>query len=351
VDETIFGDRVHHAANATWGETTGDTTITADGGQTVTLPDATAGAEATVRTWPIEVAVAQDQMTVGELAGDRTEPGLAVEGDGNAEVEYTFVDAADNTPYVLYSTTNGIVRDSGMASSPITLVDDNSEETLVFQLDDGVASGSGSGSSAGGGGPGLMPAGSGGGGLTALQALIPDASMLLLGLGGLATGLVAVRRSGLVDEGTRGAAAVDTGQDVATTAGRLVERVLENEIVLGLVLLAGGGWLLTSGVLPEQTTLIVSLSAVPVAMFLVLQQFDRFDIRIWAGSTALVGVLGLQMLAPELGETIAEEAGVIIVVGALLLGWRALSAWRAEASTPDEVTNVEFSAEESDDGS
>jgi len=54
VDETIFGDRVHYAENATWGETTGDTTITADGGQTVTLPDATAGAETTVRTWPIE---------------------------------------------------------------------------------------------------------------------------------------------------------------------------------------------------------------------------------------------------------------------------------------------------------
>jgi len=176
--------------------------------------------------------------------------------------------------------------------------------------------------------------------------------MLLLGLGGLATGLVAVRRSGLVvDEGTRGAAAVDTGQDMATTAGRLVERVFENEIVLGLVLLAGGGWLLTSGVLPEQTTLIVSLSAaVPVAMFLVLQQFDRFDFRIWAGSTALVGVLGLQMLAPELGEAIAEEAGVIIVVGALLLGWRALSAWRAEAITPDNVTRLEINAEENDDG-
>ena len=350
VDETIFGDRVHYAQNATWGETTGEATITADGGQTLTLPDATAGAETSVRTWPIAVAPTAGEVTVTGREGDRSEPGIAVAGDGNSEVEYTFVDATDNTPYVLYSTTNGIVRDSGMASSPITLVDDNSEETLVFQLDDGVASGSGSGSSAGGGGPGLMPAGSGGGGFTALQALIPDASMLLLGLGGLATGLVAVRRSGLVDEGTRGAAAVDTGQDVATTAGRLVERVLENEIVLGLVLLAGGGWLLTSGVLPEQTTLIVSLSAVPVAMFLVLQQFDRFDFRIWAGSTALVGVLGLQMLAPELGETIAEEAGVIIVVGALLLGWRALSAWRAEANTPDNVTRLEINAEENDDG-
>ncbi|EMA68909.1 hypothetical protein C461_04742 [Halorubrum aidingense JCM 13560] len=348
VDETIFGDRVHYAENATWGETTGEATITADGGQTLTLPDATAGAETSVQTWPIAVAPTAGEVTVTGRDGDRSEPGIAVTGDGNSEVEYTFVDAADNTPYVLYSKTKEIVRDSGMASSPITLVDDNSEETLVFQLDDGVASGSGSGSNAGGG-PGLMPSGSAGGGFTALQALIPDASMLLLGLGGLAAGLVAVRRSGLVDEGTRGAAAVDTGQDVATTAGRLVERVLENEIVLGVVLLAGGGWLLTSGILPEQTTLIVSLSAVPVAMFLVLQQFDRFDFRIWAGSTALVGVLGLQTLAPELGEAIAEEAGVIIVVGALLLGWRAVSAWRAEANTPDNVTRLEINAEEDDD--
>lgn len=58
----------------------------------------------------------------------------------------------------------------------------------------------------------------------------------------------------------------------------------------------------------------------------------------------------LQMLAPELGEAIAEEAGVIIVVGALLLGWRALSAWRAEANTPDNVTRLEINAEENDDG-
>ena len=88
------------------------------------------------------------------------------------------------------------------------------------------------------------------------------------------------------------------------------------------------------------------LAAVPVAMFLVLQQFDRFDFRIWAGSTALVGVLGLQVLAPELFETIAEEAGVIIVAGGLLLAWRAVSAWRAEANTPDEVNRIEITGDD-----
>jgi len=61
-------------------------------------------------------------------------------------------------------------------------------------------------------------------------------------------------------------------------------------------------------------------------------------------------VLGLQAIAPELGETIAQETGVILVVGVIALGWRALSAWRAEAITPDNVTNLEVTAQEDDDG-
>ncbi|WP_435093418.1 hypothetical protein [Halorubrum sp. N11] len=348
VDSTVFSDRVHYAENATWGETTGDTTITAEGGQRLAMPNATAGAEATVRTWPIEVAVAQDELTVGELAGDRSEPGLAVEGDGKAAVDYTFVDAADATPYILYSETNAIVRDEGLASSPITLTDDNSEETLIFQVDDGSASGSGSGSNAGGGGPGIMDPAGGGSVLGQLQGLVPDSRILVIGvalLGGLA---VVGRRTGVITE-SRTDAATSAASSAAGTIGGLIERILANEIVFGVLILGGAAGLLMSGILSEQATLIVALGAVPVALFLVLQQFDAFDFRIWVGSTALVGVLGIQVLAPQLGETLVEETGVILVVGVLALGWRALSAWRAEANTPDNVTNLEVTAEEDDD--
>ncbi|WP_176451057.1 hypothetical protein [Halorubrum sp. Ea1] len=345
VDETVFSNRVHYAENATWGETTGSTTITAEGEQTLTLPNATVGAEATVRTWPIEVAVAQDQMTVSQLAGNRDEPGLAVEGNGLAEVEYTFVDAKSATPYILWSETNEIVRDEGLASSPITLVDDNSEETLIFQVDDGSASGSGSGADAGAGGGGIMDPASGGSVLGQLQGFVPDGRTLLLGI--VLIGAVAVvgRRTGVITE-ERTEAATSVASSTAGTVGGIVERILANEIVFGLLILAGTGWVLTSGVLPEQTTLIVALGAVPVALFLVLQQFDAFDFRIWVGSTALVGVLGIQALAPQLGETIAEEAGLIIVVGVIALGWRAVSAWRAEANTPDEVNRIEISGDD-----
>ncbi|OYR59930.1 hypothetical protein DJ80_16495 [Halorubrum ezzemoulense] len=350
VDETVFSDRVHYADNSTWGPQTGETTITAQGDQTLAIPNATVGAQTTVRTWPVEVAPVTGQATVTDLAGNRSEPGITVRGDGNSDVDYTFPNAADAKPYILWSQTNEIVRDEALASSPITLTDDNSDETLVFLVDDGSASSSGPGDgptgSVGGGGAGGGPmAGAGGGVLAQLRGIAPSGETLLLGvtlLGGL---FVVGRRTGVITE-DRQQAATSAAGSAASTVGGLVERAIANEIVFGVLLLAGGGWLLASGVLPEQTTLIVSLSAVPVAMFLVLQQFDRFDFRIWAGSTALVGVLGLQVLAPELFETIADEAGVIIVAGGLLLAWRTVSAWRAEANTPDEVNRIEITGDD-----
>jgi hypothetical protein len=187
------------------------------------------------------------------------------------------------------------------------------------------------------------------GGFTALRGLVPSGQTLAISVA-LLGGLVVVgRRTGVVTE-ERTEAATSAASSVAGTTGGLVERLLANEIVFGVVILGGAAWVLTSGVLSEQASLIVALGAVPVALFLVLQQFDAFDFRVWVGSTALVGVLGLQAIAPELGETIAQETGVILVVGVIALGWRALSAWRAEANTPDNVTTFEVDAERSDDG-
>jgi hypothetical protein len=345
VDSTALSERVHYQESSTW-ESAGETVITAEGSQRLKLPNAAPGGETTVRTYPVKVSAARDKVTVAGVTGDRSSPGLKVRGNGYADVDYTFVDAKDATPYILYSTTKDIVRDEGLASSPITLTDDNSDETLVFRIDDGTASGSGSGSNSAVSGVPMETAQEG---FSAFRGLLPSNPLyVLLGLLGLSAGVVAVRRSGVVDEGTRGGAAVDVGQEVARTAGGILERLLENELVVGALVLAGGAWVLTSGVLSEEATLIVSLAAVPVALFLALQQFDRFDMRIWLGSTALVAVFGLQALAPELGATIVEEAGVILTVGGLLIAWRVVSAFRAEAETPDQVTRVELETEDND---
>jgi len=345
VDETVFADRVHYAENATWGEWTGEARFQSSGEQTVTLPDATAGAEANVRTWPVEVAPTSGNVTVPEISGDRTEPAFTVRGDGNSEVDYTFVDAADSTPYVLYSQTNEIVRDEGLASSPITLTDDNGDETLIFLVDDdGTSSSSGSTSSVGGGA--VMESATGG--FTALQALIPSGQTALIGLALLGGLFVVGRRSGVITPERQQAATSAAGSALGTV-NSLVERALDNEIVVGALILGGGAFVLGTDFLPEQTRLIVGLAAAPVAMYLALQQFGRFDFRIWAGSTAVIALLGLNVLAPGFFQTIAEEAGIIIVIGAIYLGYRAISAYREDASTPDEVTRLEIDAEERDD--
>ncbi|TKX86972.1 hypothetical protein EXE43_05665 [Halorubrum sp. SS5] len=348
IDETAFANRVHYADNATWGTTAGETTITADGGQTLTLPNATAGAEATVRTWPLEVAPTTGQVTVPELAGDREEPGIAVRGDGNSEVDYTFPNAVDATPYVLYSQTNEIVRDEGLASSPITLTDDNSDETLVFLVDDGSASGSGSGStsSVGGGGAGPM-VDAGAGVLAQLQGIIPSGQTLLIGVGLIGGLFVIGRRSGVITE-QRQEAATSAATSAAGTAGSLVERALDNEIVVGALILGAGAFALGTGVLPTEARLIVGLGTAPVAVYLALQQFGEFDFRVWLGSTIVIALLGMNVLAPTFFETIAREAGILLAIGGVYLGYRLINAFRAEAETPDEQTSVTFEVDDDD---
>lgn len=198
-----------------------------------------------------------------------------------------------------------IVLNQGMASSPLTLSGTGPEETHVIQFreDDGSATGSDGSGPVGAIGPMVTTSSP----FSGLTGLLPGPNVFLIGLAGLLGLGVVARETRLFDKGT------------------------------------------TSGAFTETERLIISIGSVPVAMFLVLQQFDQFDLRIWAGSTAVLVVLGIQAIAPETFTTIAEEAGIVIVVGGIVLGWRALSAWRAEANTPDNVTRLEIDAEEDDD--
>jgi len=187
------------------------------------------------------------------------------------------------------------------------------------------------------------------GGFTALQALIPDGSTLLLGatlLGGL---FVVGRRSGVITD-DRQQAATSAASSAVGTVNSLVERALANQIVVGALILGAGAFVLGTGVLPRDARLIVGLGTAPVAMYLALQQFGEFDIRVWAGSTIVIGLLGLNVLAPEFFETIAQEAGILIVIAGAYLGYKLISAYRAEAETPDEQTNVTFEVNDDDGG-
>ncbi len=354
VGETEQGGQLHYLANTSWSSEE-STRFSDRGVNEMRIPNAPDNGETNIRTLPLafDVGTGAIDVDVPEDRLNHQEPAYRIGPGDRAGDDYdvTHLNATDGQPYVLWDETDELVVDQGMASGPLTLSAEDSEQTRVIQFreDDGTVGDSGGGT--GGSGPvgSVGPMVTTSSPFSGLTGMLPGPNVFLFGLGGLVALGVLSRRTRLFDEGTRSDAVADATTGVATRAGSLIERVFDNEIVLAALTLGGGVWLLTSGAFTPTERLIISLGSVPVGMFLVLQQFDSFDFRIWIGSTAVVAVLGLQQLAPETFTTIAEEAGVIIVVGGLLLGWRALSAWRAEASTPDNVTRLEIDAEEADD--
>ena len=353
VGGTEQGQQLHYLANTSW-DATEASRISADGTNEIRIPNAPDNGETTLRTLPVafdvnsgavDVDVPEDRVNTAEPVY-RIGPGEQV-GDS---YDVTFTEAADGQPYVLYDETDEIVLDQGLAESPLTLSATAPEKPHVIQFreDDGTASGSGDG--------GLGSVGGGAGPMvtnprpfSALTGLIPGPGVIVALLGGGVGLAVLSRETDLFNEGTRSDAVADAAKSVGVRTGGLVERALSNEIVVALVMLGASAWLLSSGVFGATERLIVALGSVPVAMYLALRQFGTFDFRVWAGSTAVVAVLGVVVLAPDAFESLAREAGVIIVAGLILLGWRALSAWRAEANTPDEVNRIEISGDDGGD--
>ncbi|NHN40046.1 hypothetical protein G9C85_00135 [Halorubellus sp. JP-L1] len=132
-DETL----VRYSSNESWTGADSRQVIQHDGDSRLELPNAPEGGEARVSTIPVEVNSEGD--VVLEVEDPRsTEPQFVVSPGDHAgdEVAFTYLEAKDGASYVLWSVTDGIARDSGTANSPITLVDDDSSEVLVFELDD-----------------------------------------------------------------------------------------------------------------------------------------------------------------------------------------------------------------------
>ncbi|WP_256403245.1 hypothetical protein [Halorubrum salinum] len=351
VGETEQGQQLHYLANASWSNEEASQ-ITAGGENEIRIPNAPDNGEAQLRTLPLAFDVETGAIDVDIPDGrlNEEEPVYRVSaGDSTGDsYDVTFVDAADGQPYILWSETREIVLDEGIASSPLTLSASDSDETQIIQFreDDGAVTSDGGTGPVGAIGPMVTTSSP----FSGLTGLLPGPNVFLVGLIGLAGLGVVARQTRLFDDGTATGAVANSAEDVGERAGGLLGRALSNELVLAALTLGGGVWLLTSGAFTPTERLIISIATVPVAMFLVLQQFDSFDIRVWIGSTLLVAGLGIAAIAPEVFETIAEEAGIVIVVVAGYLAYQAISAWRAEASTPDSVTNLEIQTSEDDDG-
>lgn len=138
------GSQVTYAYNESWPAS--DTTVFAsDGTQTLHVHGAETGAMFRVSTIPVEVAAESGDVRLEVTDPRQSEPEFRVSKGPNGldtDVAYTLLGAESGADYVLYSDTNGIVRDSGTANSPITLSDDDSGELLVFLQDSDSSSSS-----------------------------------------------------------------------------------------------------------------------------------------------------------------------------------------------------------------
>lgn len=325
---------IHYAHNASY---TSDTYWVADQkGQRIHLPNAAAGDTLRVSRLPVSVAPESGDVHVTVANTSTTEPAISVEpgqSTGN-DVQFTFEDAKDDTEYALYSQTHDVVRDSGTANSPLTLLDDDSQETLKFLLSDDDGSGGGS-SSSGGGGP--MVGGDDG---ISLDLTLPLAILAaMLGFGGL---LFIGRRFDFIDTTDRGDTVENAARNTATT-------LLGNEALVGgsLFSLAVGVW--WYGIIPEETAIIAVVAAIPAGIYLGLREFGSGspDIRVVGATSAMALVLGVEVIAPgTLGVAVEQLIGgldpvlPLIVMGLLALGWRTVSAYQEDASTPDESNTV-----------
>jgi len=180
VNETVYNE-VHYTYSESWTNAQSYASVSADGSQSLYLPNAAAGESARIGTIPLEVDPADGHYDVRvSSAGD--EPELDVRASTTAsEVTLIWSDTTSGATYQLYSLTADTGVDRDTAESPVEFTHDGSDELLVIY-------------DLGSGGSGAGAAGGGGGSVTSSPTdVIP---LLLAAIAGLVVMFVVARRFG-----------------------------------------------------------------------------------------------------------------------------------------------------------
>ncbi|MGB9953545.1 hypothetical protein ACOZ4F_14245 [Haloarcula marismortui] len=146
VGGTPLGDQVHYTHTESWEAPEDRAVLSADGSQSLRLPNAQTGGSARVTTIPLEPQL--DSGDVGIRVVDPDNPTLAVdpgESGSGATVQFRWHDAVPGEQYGLYSLgKERYVDKKDAGESYVQLADDDTEETLVIKQPDGGSGGSGS---------------------------------------------------------------------------------------------------------------------------------------------------------------------------------------------------------------
>jgi len=351
VGGTTEGDRVHYLYSQSWSPTDGHSIIEADGTNKIVAPNVAADGTARVTTWPVEVEPGSGAVMVNSINGTRSEPGVSVGPyvDGTTTVQYTFVNAEDGTKYNLYSQ-KGVVRDSGTASSPLTLEDDDSDETLVFLKENT----SGESSESGDSDDPVQQVGQFAKQQSSGFSTFDMLGVVGLGLVGIVGAVVVVRRrrdDGVGSSSVAGGAATVAG-GIASGLGTVLEQIVgllrwfvtHPKMTGALLLLAGIAAVLTGAVsLPPGTGVLIIAVGVPLLTYFAMRKLDRFNPLVFGTVSVGAILLALQLLGGNLVESFLNALGpgaLILALAALYVVYRAIRAYQSAASAPEEVNQI-----------
>ena len=368
VGPTDDGDRVHYAYSDVF-PTEDYVIIDASGDQKLYLPNSKTGDSLRVKHLDTRVVADRGDVRIDVVEAGTTpeldvSPGPGGSGD---PVTIKYYNTESGSEYLLESLARSIVVDSDVAQSPAIFEDDDSDDTWQIVKDTGETVSGDSGDSGvvraagqfaqrSGGAPSGLP-------------LVPIA------LGGVSlAGVVLLLRARGEDVDDAAETTTETATTAAETTGSLLEDGLRG--LLGFVgdlvgiLTSNRRAAIATGVigaiiaarvgvfqLPEGTGILIVVAGVPIASWLILRRTDAVSQRVWLASTIAATVLGLEFVAPGTVQTaITQLTGPQVApLLLLLIGGAAflyLRARRADASTPDEVTNVDLgiTARSDDDG-
>ena len=365
--DTRFGSRIHYAYNQSWADPAEYTTITSSE-QTLVLPNAETTDTAHISTIPVTVTPETSGGDVEVVVDDAqtTEPVFEVQPGSSTgdEITYTYVTAQDDTDYVLYSETDGVILDSGTASSPLSLTGRDDAGVIQFLIDDTDTSSSGS-DNTGVLGP-LQDAPSPA--ETVLNFDFSNIWLVVLAAGGLGLLAVVYYRDGedaIADagrgtaSGTRRAAtwvATSIRDAAVWTASGLTSTVTwfasHPYITAGVAAVASIAAVVTGIItLPEGAGVFILVTATPAVAYVVLVRRLGVSQLVWAAITGVAVILGFQLLGTDVfGVLAASQAFPILAAGGVYLAYQALQTYRADASTPEEKNVIEFNADDGDNG-
>ncbi|PSQ51608.1 hypothetical protein BRD20_10140 [Halobacteriales archaeon SW_8_65_20] len=352
---TPQGSLVHYADEESYSAEDDYASIDSDGAQRLYLPTAVAGSEMTIKNLPVEVIAETNtvELRVPD-SSNATNIGLVVSGGPVIGDAWTarYVGGTEGTYY-------GIVGENGdrlaRSQAPDVMTVSRDDVGLVFV--EGTQPPSED-----------EPAGAGAalfstvGGPTFLPLLVIFGAIGMIGVAGRRPEQSRETVAGLAD-GLGGLVAMVpvVGEAVAGPIEGLVTSLGNASISIGESEVAVGGIAVIAAVAAEQANLysvgpqtaaIGATATVAVGSFIALQRTDSFSLQVWGTIVGATTLVALQTLGQTdlISAVVDSDAFLLIALGAAVLAWRAISAWRASEQAENAPPKITIDAGSSNDG-